>query len=209
MIPEKITTIEQRAFLRGFQKFEIRSDGDLEVLVKRFPAHNQFKFPLWQLNPSFTRLKFVQVPSLIGLVIFGLASFGMIVGMILSKDRTNVEALGLPLLAFGALTAACFWKFRTLSVNAVVFYFRNGNGRLHLWFEKPDAKTFHAFCETLTKKSEEAWQNRLTDPGQQSLAGEIAALKKLVDSGALSEADFQRAKDKLIGSPDERKIGFK
>src|SRR2546421_4308535 len=48
MVPEKITTIEQRAFLRGYQKFEIRPDGDMEVIFKRFSTHNQFKFPLWR-----------------------------------------------------------------------------------------------------------------------------------------------------------------
>ncbi|HZQ47550.1 MAG TPA: hypothetical protein VFC07_11090 [Verrucomicrobiae bacterium] len=42
MIPEKITSIEQRAFLRGYQKFEIRSDGDLEVILKRLSSQKQF-----------------------------------------------------------------------------------------------------------------------------------------------------------------------
>src|ERR1700720_1200540 len=128
MIPEKITTIEQRAFLRGYQKFEIRPDGDLEVLVKRFPAHNQFKFPLWQLNPSPTRLKFLQVGSLVGAVIFGLCSIGVVIGMIVSRDWGIVGALAFPLFLFGMLFGACFWKLLTQSVNANVFSFRQSNG---------------------------------------------------------------------------------
>ncbi len=60
MIPEKTNVIEQSSFLRGHQKFEIRPDGDMEVIFKRFSTHNQFKFPLWQLNPNPTRLKFRQ-----------------------------------------------------------------------------------------------------------------------------------------------------
>ena len=66
MIQEKITTIEQRGLFRGYQSFEIRPDGDMEVIIKRFSAHNQFKLPLWQLNPNPTRLKFRQPGSIFG-----------------------------------------------------------------------------------------------------------------------------------------------
>jgi hypothetical protein len=132
MIPEKITTIEQRAFLRGYQKFEIRPDGDLEVVVKRFSTHNQFKFPLWHLNPNFTRLKFMQTGSLFGAVIFGLCSIGVIVGMFVSKDWGIVVPLLFPLFLFGVLFWACFLKLQTQSVNANVFYYRSGKGQLHI-----------------------------------------------------------------------------
>ncbi len=52
MLAEKVNVIEQRAFLRGYQKFEIRPAGEMEVTVKHFFRHNQFKFPLWHLQPS-------------------------------------------------------------------------------------------------------------------------------------------------------------
>ncbi len=208
MIPEKITTIEQRVFLRGYQKFEIRPEGELEVTFKRFSAHNQFKVPLWHLNPNPTRSKFVQSGSLVGIVIFGLCSIGVIVGMIASQDWGIVAVLGFPLFLFGMLFWACFWKFQTLSVNANVFFYRNGNGQLHVWFEKPDARIFQLFCETLTKTTEEAWNSRAIDPSPQSLAGEITALKKLKDSGVLNDAEFERAKAKLLEQAEQKKIGF-
>ena len=208
MTPEKITTIEQRSLLRGYQKFEIRPDGDMEVVFRRFSAHNQFKFPLWQLNPNTPRLKLRQPGSIVGAVIFGICSLGVIVGMIVSRDWGIVGALAFPLFLFGMLFSACFWKSQTQSVNANVYYFRHGNGQIHVWFEKPDAKTFYAFCEALTQKAEEAWNNRPIEPAAQSLAGEIAALKKLKDSGVLNESEFARAKAKLLGQAEQRKIGF-
>jgi len=208
MIPEKITMIEQRGLFRGYQKFEIHQDEDMEVVFRRFTAHNQFKFPLWQLNPNPTRLKFRQPGSIVGSIIFGICSLGVVVGMIASRDWGIVGALAFPFFLFGMLFWACFWKLQTQSINANVYYFRHGTGQIHVWFEKPDAKTFHAFCETLTQKAVEAWNNRPIEPSGQSLAGEIAALKKLKDSGVLNDAEFERAKAKLLEQTDQRKIGF-
>ncbi|MDB6018879.1 MAG: hypothetical protein JWR19_3368 [Pedosphaera sp.] len=208
MIPERATSIEQRVFLRGYQKFEIRPDGDLEVTLKHFFTHNQFKVPLWHVNPNPVRLKFMQVGSLIGAIIFGLATVGTLVGMVTSSDRGLVIAMGFPLFFFGMLFLVCFWKLRTQSVNANVFYFRNGQGQLQIWFDKPDATAFQSFCELLAAKSNEAWNSRPVDPSSQSLPGELAALKKLKDSGVLNEAEFERAKAKLLEQNENRRIGF-
>lgn len=208
MIPEKITTLEQRAFLRGYQKFEIRPDGELEITVKRFASHNQFKFPLWHLSPSPARIKFMQPGNLAGAIIFGILCLGIIVWMIAARDSGIAIGLGVPLVMFGVGCCACISKLVTTSVNSNVFRYRNGGGQIHVWFGKPDAKTYEAFCETLTKKAEEAWNNRTGEPSPQSLAGELAALKKLKDSGVLSDAEFERAKAKLLEQAEQRKIGF-
>jgi hypothetical protein len=208
MVPDIVTTIEQRAFLRGFQKFEIRPDGEIEVTVKRFTAHNQFRFPLWHLNPSPTRVKFVQVGTLAGAIIFGLASLGVVVSMVASKDWGLAGALGFPLLLFGLLFWACFSKLLTTSINAVIFYYRGNDKGIHLWFDRPDAKTFNGFCETLSRKAEEAWNNRPIEPAPQTLAGELAALKRLKDSGVLNDSEFERAKAKLLEQVEQKKIGF-
>ena len=103
MIPEKITTIEQRKFLCGYQRFEIREDGEMEVIVRRFWMHNQFKFPLWALNPSPIRVKFVQAGSLVGAIVFALFMAGIIAGMIVSRERETAFALLFPLLFFGGV----------------------------------------------------------------------------------------------------------
>ena len=208
MIPETITMLEQRKFLCGYQKFEIRPDGEMEVTIKRFSAHNQFRFPLWHLDPSSTRIKRMQPGNFVGAVIFGLCTLGTIIGMIVSHDAGIAAVLAFPLFLFGILLFACFSKMISTSINAKVFHYRGNNNGIYIWFEKPDAKIFNEFCETLSKKAEEAWNNRPIEPAPQSLAGELSALKKLKDSGVLNEAEFERAKAKLLEQSEKKRIGF-
>ena len=124
------------------------------------------------------------------------------------KDAGLRYALIFPLCFFGGLFGVCLWKYRTQSINSLVFYFRDGGGQLHVWFNKPEPDVFASFCDNLAKKAELAWQNRPLDHSAQSLAGEIAALKKLKDTGALSEAEFERAKAKILEQSEQRRIGF-
>ena len=208
MIPDTTNCLEQRAFLRGYQRFNIRPDGEVEVTFKRKSIHREFKFPLWHLNPSPERLRFTQTGSLVGIIIFGLFTVGVIAGMIASRDMGIAAALGIPLLLFVTVFVNCLWKFRTLSVDALVFHFRDRDGQLQIWFEKPNPESFRSFCETLSKRAEQAWQNRPAEPFGQNLAGEIAALKKLKDTGVLNDAEFERAKTKLLEQSEQRRIGF-
>jgi hypothetical protein len=207
MIPEKITTIEQRAFLRGYQKFEICQDGNIEVTTKRFSNYRQFKIPLLRILPSSARMKYYPINNSIVAGIFGLLTLWMLIQVAISENWNAANVFFIPLLFFGLVFALCLCLVRIRSVNAAVFYLRQG-GQLHIWFKKPNAKLFSAFCETLSKKAEEAWQNRPPEVSPQSLAGELSALKKLMDDGVLSEAEFERTKSKLIGPTEERKIGF-
>ena len=128
--------------------------------------------------------------------------------MIVSHDWGIAGPLIFFLLLFGGVFLACLWKLKAQSVNAHVYHFRQGNSQLHVWFEKPDPKSLHAFCELLTKKAEEAWSNRPIEPASQSLAGELLALNKLRESGVLNDAEFERAKAKLLEQAEQRKIGF-
>ena len=209
MIPESTNSIEQRAFLKGYQKLSIQADGDLEIIFKRGTTHREMRVPLWHLNPKSERLKFTQSGSLVGAIIFGLCTLGNVAGMIgAGKDASLRYVLIFPLCLFAGLFAVCFWKYRTESINSVVFYFRDGNGQLHVWFDNPDPATFTSFCDNLTRKADLAWQNRPIDPSVQSLAGEIAALKKLKDTGVLNDVEFERAKAKILEQSEQRRIGF-
>lgn len=211
MIPGKTTAIEQRAFLRGYQKLEIRPDGDLEVFFKRFSIQRQFRIPLLQINPKSERHKFQNVGSLVGFIIFSVLSlftlWGFATCLLSQTDKGVAGVLIFPLIFLLVFAGVCFLKFRQQSVNAVIFYLREG-GQIHVWFEKPDVKMFDDFCQTLSKEAEAAWNNRPFEPTAQSLAGELAALKKLKDSGILSDAEFGRAKAKLLDQAEEKKIGF-
>jgi hypothetical protein len=213
MIPETTTAIEQRGFLKGYQKLVIRSDGDLEVFLKRFSAQRQFRIALSQINPKSERHTFQSVGSLVGVIVFCVLSlftlWGVISCLLSPPDRCVAAVLLFPLTFFVVFACVCFSKFRQESVDAVIFYLREG-GQVHVRYEKPDATTFNSFCETLSRKCEDAWNNRPIDPSVQSIAGEIAALKNLHARGVLSDAEFERAKAKLIDQSDvnEKKIGF-
>jgi hypothetical protein len=207
MIPEKITTIEQQAFLRGYQKLEICQDGNVEITIKRFSSHRQFKIPFLRIVPNSARMRFYPVGTSVSVTIFGLLTLWMLIQVAFSKDWNTANLFFIPLIFFAIMLTVCLCIFRVRSVNATVFYLRQG-GQLHVWLKKPNATIFQSFCETLSKKAEEAWQNRPPEISPQSLAGELAALKKLKDDGVLSEAEFEKTKAKLIGPTEERKIGF-
>ena len=100
MIPETTTTIEQRGFLKGYQKLAIRPDGDLEVFFKRFSVQRQFRIALSQINPKSERHKFQSVGSLAGVIIFGVLSlftaWGVITCLLSPPDRSVAAVLLLP-----------------------------------------------------------------------------------------------------------------
>jgi len=205
MIQDGQISLEQKAFLRGRQKLELQTAGELEITVKRFSTLRQFKIPLWQIIPNPERIKARANGSIIGMIIFGLIELFFLIGICCIKDVGAAGALAVPMALFGIIFVACLWNFFSKQINAVIFRLRQG-GQIHVWYENPDAASFKAFCETLTRRAEQAWLNRPID-SPNSLAGEIAALKRLVDSGILGEPEFQRAKSKLLEATD-RKIGF-
>jgi hypothetical protein len=211
MLPQENLILEQRAFMKGCQRIEIRPDGDLDVSFKRLLARRQYRVPLWQLHSKPERHKFVHVGSLVGTIIFGLGTLAILWGVVSAlrspPDRPTAVVLLFPLAFVGALFGICLSRYINLSVDAMIFYFRQG-GQLHIWFEKPDADRFSSFCETLSKKAEESWNHRPVDPGSQSIAGEIAALKRLNSTGVLTDAEFERAKAKLLEQAEEKRIGF-
>lgn len=211
MTPQETLVLEQKVFIKGHQKFEIRPDGELDVFFKRFQVQRQFQIPLWRIISRSERHKFQQSGPLVGLLIFmSFAAFllwGMIYCFRSPTDKDITLVLAFPFVFFVVLAWLCLWRLKTQSINAIIFHLREG-GQIHVWFEKPNAKIFHSFCETLSKKSEEAWLNHSPESTPQGMAGEIAALKKLKDMGILTEAEFERAKAKLLEHTEEKRIGF-
>ncbi len=211
MIFQETLCIVQKAFVKGKQKLEIRTDGDLEITFKSIFIQRQFRVPLAQIIPKSERHKIKDPGAMVGLCIFGLLTFATLYGMFTCfsspSDRDVAGILFIPFLFFLVFALVCFFRLRTQSVNATVFYTRGGN-EIDVWFEKPDTESFNSFCETLSKKAQEAWDNRQVDPAPQSLAGELTALKKLKDSRVLNDAEFERAKAKLLEHAEQKRIGF-
>ena len=211
MMPQETTRLEQQAFIKGWQKFEIFTDQDLEVSFKRLATQRCFRIPLWQIDPKSERHKYPHYGTWISLAVFSalaLVTLYGIIGCLRSEpDKFTAGMLAFPLVFFAVFSWICFWRLKTLSVDAVIFHTRAGT-QIHVWHDNPDAATCNAFCETLSKTSEEAWNNRPLDPSIQSMAAEIAALKKLHATGVLSDAEFERAKTKIIDQGDLKRIGF-
>jgi len=211
MLPPENLILEQKAFLKGHQRIEIRSDGDLDVSFKRFSVQRQYRVPLWHLDPKPSRHKIVDVGSLAGMIILGICMLGIAWGIIaclrFPSDKPTAGLLSFILAFVAGFFVTCLQRYQTLSIDATVFHFR-GQGQLLIWTNKPDANRFSSFCEALSKKAEEAWNHRPVDPASQSIAGEIAALKKLNSTGVLTDAEFERAKAKLLEQAEEKRIGF-
>lgn len=206
MIPKQVTKLRQAAFLKGRQSFEIL-ESDLRVTVQQMGNAREFSMPLWQVDPEPERIKYRQGGSLVGAVLFGLSSLGIIVGMFFAADWGVVAALGFPLFLVGGFFFACFWRLRTHSLDARVFSVRSG-GQVNIWFNNPDPGEFEGFCDALKQRALAAWDKRPNSSSPNSLAGEISELKKLEVSGVISKEDFEKAKSKLIEAAHERKIGF-
>lgn len=207
MRPPEQAKLQQTSFLKGVQKFEILPDGDLLVSLKRMTTRREFRIPLWMILSKPERLKFQQFGTLVGAIVFWILALPVVIGMFSAPDLPVLFILMFPLLFFSVLGAVCFWKFKVLSVDAIAFNTRDGE-QIHVWADLPSTQECHEFCDLLAKLSEEAWNSRPHDPTQQSLAGEISALKKLLDSGILTADEFETAKARLISGTGERRIGF-
>jgi hypothetical protein len=202
----ELTKIEQKHRFRGKQRLTIRPDGELEVDFQRIGLHRVFTIPLWQINPRPEQIAVRSGGSLVGSIIFAVFSLVTIIGMFINHEFSMIVVLLFPLFLFVGLFLICLWRYQTQSVNSTVFYLGDG-GQIHVWNDNPDSNTVAEFCKTLVNKADQSVNLRKNENGL-TLAGEILELQKLVQSGVLSGEEFQRAKDRLLGGEDARRIGF-
>jgi len=199
--------LEQKVFLKGYQRFEILDDGNIDIIFKKFSIHRQFKIPLWNVVSPSERIKTRPLVALIGAIIFGLFTLIILISIFLAHDANTRVAFLFPIIFIGALLIACLWKLQTDTVDGVTFHFRNG-GQMHIWYNLPDPDAFKQFCNALDKVAMESFQANIQDSHSVTLTSQILELKKLKDSGALSESEFEKAKAKLLEDGSIRKIGF-
>jgi hypothetical protein len=206
MMPEQITTLTQKALFRGSQRFEILSDGNLQYASRQLLYQRQSKIPLWQIVPEPERIKFYPAGTIAATLIFGVALLAILGAMLMAHDRGMVIVWLFPLFIVGTIFAAALWKMQDGSVNCMAFSFRGG-GQLHVWFGRPDQRSFDSFCELLQKKAADAWQNRPTGVDA-SLPGQLRELHRLREEGILSAAEHEKAKSKLLEQSADRRIGY-
>ena len=203
---EQAVHFEQRAFPLGKECFTIRPDGELEVEVKRIGLLRKFTIPLWQINPRSDRLRVSAHGLLIGTLVFGIGALASILGMVRTSNENTWGVLIMPVVFCTIFFVVCLWKYRAQAYNGIVFY-TAGGGNVFIQNSRKRIKAIEDFCAALSKSAAEAISTR-EETFSTSLAGEILALQKLQERGILAPEEFQRAKERLIGSQDKRQIGF-
>jgi hypothetical protein len=74
MSSESTTTLAQKSFLKGSQKFQIMNDGNLACSFTFFLSHREIKVPLFNIDPNPQRIKARAIGPIFYFVFFALVS---------------------------------------------------------------------------------------------------------------------------------------
>ncbi len=206
----------QKKLFRGRQEFRLQEDDQLLFTFKGGGAERSFTVSLALLNPRPERIKTLSFGYLFAAVPTGLFAALLllvaVVGLFLHKNPAPTIQGFMVGGVFAGISFLCFRENSRKCVDVVAFYNRyNGKAVLTPWYHKPNPAAFDAFVKELSARITAATQRASEAPNPQNvtMAGEILALKKLVDDGVLSASEFERAKGKLLETSGERRpIGF-
>ena len=197
-------TLEQSAWLRGKQAFEVRQSEDMIRVRTDFQSTlNEFQIPLNIIAPEPNRFKTLNMAGIITMVLFGSLSLLMVILAIFQeKNIAWMLVLFLPVFFAGLK------QHRRLSLDAQIFHSRiNGQNLLVLWRDNPTLEAFEAFSKGLQERLRKV-EVPISNPVNQSIADELRKLGELKKDGIISEAEFSQAKAKLLAALEQRKIGF-
>lgn len=195
-----MTEITQKAFLKGSRRFELADDEDaIRCEYRKGRNLYRFKVELAQLNPSGLEDRHFATSMLVGTLIFGLATIGMLTGIVFSKPWSDGRIIfTLFGILFLLITMMCAFGIACQNYRVFVFPNQASMGESVVFFsDKPDEDQFNRFIEELKERIAKA---KLKQPqAKAGIASEIRELLKLKDEGVLTEEEFQKAKARLIG----------
>jgi hypothetical protein len=196
--------IEQAAWLRGKQSFEVRDNEDVVRVMTKFKGNlNEFQIPLNIIHPDPNRLKLHNIAGIVCMVIFGSLSLLML-GL-----SFHEPALLMFLVFFLPLFFAGLIQFRRGSLDAQIFRSRiNGQNLIVVWRNLPTVVESEQFVKSFQEKLRKV-EVPINGMPSQSVADEIRKLGDLKKEGLISEKEFEEAKARLLGSLEKREIGFK
>jgi hypothetical protein len=196
--------LEQSAWLRGKQVFEVRQSEDMIRIRTDFQSTlNEFQIPLNIIAPEPNRFKTLNMAGIITMAIFGSLSVLMVI-LAIFQEKNEAWML----LFFLPLFFAGLRQHRRLSLDAQIFHSRiNGQNLLVLWRNNPTLEVFGAFSKGLQERLRKV-EIPISSPVNQSIADELRKLGDLKKDGIISESEFNDAKAKLLGAFEQRKIGF-
>ena len=116
-------------------------------------------------------------------------------------------ALIFPGLFVVAMLIACLYKLKVTSIDALMFHLRSG-GSIQVWHDRPNKEAFVEFCNNLKRSVKQAWDRHSAATQGHTMAAEILDLKKLLDSGVLTQEEYAKLKGRILEA-DQRQIGFR
>ncbi len=202
----------QKKMFRGRQEFRLQDDDHIFISFKTHGGERSFTIALAGLDPRSARIKTSAYGFLIAAVPTALFTAFMLLGVILQRTAAEVIQALIVTVVFGGISFLCFRENARKSTDIVTFYSRaNGKPVLLPWYNNPNKAAFDTFITELTNRIKESIKRADETPRvfANTMAGEIMALKKLVDDGVLNGAEFERAKAKLLETAGEKRpIGF-
>jgi hypothetical protein len=196
--------LEQHAWLRGKQAFEVRENEEVIRVMTHFGSRlNEYQIPLNVVHPEPNRFKSLNMTGVITMALFGALSLWMLV-LAIFIDR----GFAIMLLFFLPFFFAGLRQHRRMSLDAQLFHSRiNAQNLLVLWRNLPTIQEFENFTKGLQERLRKV-EIPITNPLNQSIADELRKLAELKKDGIISETEFSGAKAKLLGALEQRKIGF-
>jgi hypothetical protein len=196
--------LEQTAWLRGRQSFEVRENEDVvRIGTKMKGTLSEFQIPLNVIHPEPNRLKRNNGAGLGCMLIFGFLS------LLVIALSFREPAFLMMLVFFVPMVIAGLLQFRRMSVDAQIFRSRiNGQNMVVIWRDLPTKDEFDQFIKSFREKLRKG-EVPIAGATSQSVADEIRKLGDLKKDGLISEKEFEEAKARLLSSLERREIGFK
>jgi hypothetical protein len=188
------------------QIVELLSPGELKVTLVSPAKSQEMKMPLAGFNEvPLRRKQFHWLPLL---AVVPMACLILLMAAVAGYALTHgTSPVGAFFLGIGLLGLAVPFGLKVVlgSFNVLAFESPRGN-RVALWFENPSKAEFENFVEALKAAIIKA--NRDAPVPQPSMSAELQKLKYLFDEGAINAAQFEAAKNRIVGLDDKGPIGF-
>ena len=192
-------TLAQKSTATGEERsFEIYNKKFLRIHSRNMRNEIRYDINLAMMEPWPIRHRKISWRWLSLVIVMLALSTALGIYMSLNADNLNY-GFWIPLLA-GAIffTLGAIILFIIKSPNVMEFRSRYGGCVLiSMFYRKPNNRDFNEFVEQLKNRILGATQ-QLTIDKSQMLAIELKELRRLTSEGAISDADYARAKDRIF-----------
>lgn len=193
------TVLSQQSRSKGESRtFEIYNDKFVKVTSQSLFGNQNYHLNLSMLEPWPVHHRHFSRRWLLSLIFFALATLAFGFYLYMNQDQNTLGRMLPFIITFILLTVGSLILLIHQSPNVIEFRSRYGGCvLLRLLHNKPHSKTFRAFVAELKTRILAASQ-AVTFDKQQMLAIELKELRRLTDSGALTEEDYERANKRIM-----------